>query len=243
MPTLDRTPGAPRKRVTLRALRDYFPERALDRRLIPMPDYGCIYVKNAKVATSSLLLWLHRIHTGDVDAVVRNIHDNHALPVPTVVGWPHVLRMLSGEAFRFTFVRHPLPRVESAFLDKVVREKRPTWRNMVRKSLGVTDPDDGEVSFEQFVESLEVQDPIRMDPHWRPQHLNLMHPVLAYDFVGRLETFDADLAKVREATGMPDVPLIVRNKTAHDNSLLRDNPRLRRRLEVVYSTDMELYRY
>lgn len=231
------------KCVTLRALRSYFPDEGIARRLIPMPDYGCIYIKNAKVATSSLLLWLHRIHTGDHEAVVRNIHDNHALPHPRDVGWHRVAKMLSGEAFRFTFVRHPLPRVESAFLDKVVREKRPTWRNMVRKSLGVTDPDDGEVSFEQFVESLEVQDPIRMDPHWRPQNLNLMHPVLAYDFVGRLETFDADLAKVREATGMPDVPLIVRNKTAHDNSLLRDNPRLRRRLEVVYSTDMELYRY
>lgn len=235
--------GAAAGLVTEEALRHYYPNEGVGRRLIPMPEYGCIYVKNAKVATSSLLLWLHRIHTGDSEAVVRNIHKNSALPRPRDVGWDTVARMLSGEAFRFTFVRHPLPRVESAFLDKIVREKRPIWRNVVREALGIVDSTDGEVSFEQFVEALEVQDPLQMDPHWRPQHLNLMHPLLTFDLVGHLEAFDADLARIREATGLPDVPLQVRNKTRHDNSLLDENPRLCRRLEEVYARDMELYDY
>lgn len=235
--------GPDRRRVTPEALRSYYPHEGVGRRLIPMPDYDCVYVKNAKVATSSLLLWFHRIHTGDHDAVVRNIHRNHALPRPREVGWGKVARMLSGEAFRFTFVRHPLPRAESAFLDKIVREKRPTWRNLVRESLGVPSDRDEPVTFDQFVASLESQDPLEMDAHWRPQNLNLMHPLLTYDLIGHLETFDADLTRIREATGMPDVPMQVRNKTKHDNSLLNENPRLRRRMEVVYALDMELYGY
>jgi hypothetical protein len=34
-----------------------------------------------------------------------------------------------------------------------------------------------------------------------------MHGLVEYDLIGRLETFAADVASIREATGMPDAQL------------------------------------
>lgn len=232
--------GAP---ITLDELKQYFPGGRVGNRLMPLPEYRCIYVKNAKAATSSILLWLHRIHTGDHDFKVRNIHMNHGLPQPEDLGWDVVTQMLSGEAFRFTFVRHPVPRVESAYVDKIVRQKNDRWRNKVRQVLGLPKDHDEALTFDQFVAALEAQKPIRMDPHWRPQHLNLMHPLVEYDFVGRLETFDADLARVREATGLPDVPVPMRNRTKRDGSLFDGRPGLLDKVRNIYATDFELYGY
>ena len=83
-----------------------------------------------------------------------------------------------------------------------------------------------------------------MNPHWRPQHLNLMHGLLEYDLVGRVETFDTDLAKVREQTGMPEVPVAVQNVAARrGDSLFDGRPDLLRRVRDIYARDFELYGY
>jgi hypothetical protein len=229
--------------ITLDDLEQYFPRRRLAARLMPLPEYRCIYVKNAKAGTSSTVLWLHRIHTGDHEFTVRNIHVKHELPRPEDLGWNAVTAMLSGEAFRFTFVRDPIPRVESAYVDKIVRLPNDRFRNKIRRVLELPKDHDQELTFDQFVAALETQKPIRMDPHWRPQHLNVMHPLIEYDLVGRLETFSADLARVREAVGFPDVPVPMRNRTKREGSLFDGRPDLLRKVRDIYATDLELYGY
>ncbi len=231
--------------VTREALRRYFPDGNFGRRLQPLPDHGCIYVKNAKAGTSTVILWLHRIQTGAHDWEPQvNIHKEHSLPRPQDVGWPTVVRMLSGEAFRFSFVRDPVQRAESAYLDKVATvERQPKWRLLVQRALGLPEDPDLVPTFEQYVGALEAQEPIEMDGHWRPQHLNLMHGLVDYDLVGRLETFNADLERVREATGMPVVSRQVRNARPPTASLFDGRPDLLRRVREVYARDLELYGY
>ena len=83
-----------------------------------------------------------------------------------------------------------------------------------------------------------------MDPHWRPQHLNLMHGLVEYDLVGRLENFAGDLARVRELAGLPDVPIEVRNVVAKPSDRLVDgHPGLLRKVRTIYARDFELYGY
>ena len=83
-----------------------------------------------------------------------------------------------------------------------------------------------------------------MDAHWRPQHLNLLHGLVDYDFVGRLENFAADLARVRDLAGMSDAPIEVRNAVARPSDGLVDGrPGLQRRLRDIYARDLELYGY
>jgi hypothetical protein len=232
--------------VTREAIKSYFPNAgAFARRLQPLPDYRCIYVRNAKVATNTTLLWLHRIHTGDHDFTPKkNIHEEHELPRFEDVGWETVLRMLNGDAFRFSFVRHPVRRLESAYLSKVVRHRRYPGRLGLQKVLGLPEGPDHELTFDQFIAALELQDPMRMDVHWRPQHLNLMYGVLEYDLVGRLENFAEDVARIREATGMPAVPIEAHNVSKRTaTNLLDGRPDLLRKVHEIYAFDFELYRY
>ena len=79
---------------------------------------------------------------------------------------------------------------------------------------------------EAFIAALEQQEPRRMDPHWRPQHLNLMPPLVEYDFLGRLEHFEADLERVREVTGMPVIPMQVRHARPRSECLSAGPPGL-----------------
>jgi hypothetical protein len=232
--------------VTCEALRAYFPSGRWAGRVQPLPEWGCVFVKNAKAGTSTVLLWLYRIHTGDHEFSPAGKPFRHELPAPDDVGLARVARMLDGKAFRFTFVREPIRRVESAYLSKVVRARDGLLGRRVRlqETLGLPQDREQVPTFDQFVAALEATEPIRMDPHWRPQHLNLMHPLVEYDVVGRLENFAADLARVREMAGLPDVAVEVLNtSTRPSDSLFDGRPELLRRVRDVYARDFELYGY
>ncbi|HEY3529637.1 MAG TPA: sulfotransferase family protein [Nocardioides sp.] len=229
-------------RVTREALRDFFPGRQRGR-FVLLPEHNVVFVKNAKAAASTITLWLHRIYTGNyTQKPIRNIHANYAMPHSRELGWGRVARMLDGEAFRFGFVREPMRRLESAYLDKIERTTDERWRDEIRRVLEL--PPDSPVGLDQFVDALEAQDERGMDPHWRPQHLNLMHPLVELDFVGRLENFDADLTRLRELAGLPDAPVTVRNVTKRPSGgVLDGHPGLQRRVRQVYAKDFELYGY
>ncbi|MGB0100584.1 MAG: sulfotransferase family protein [Nocardioides sp.] len=227
------------------ALKRFFPGRPLHRYLRPLPEHGVFYVKNPKAACSTLMVWLDRIHTGDHGRDPARIHSDHGLPSIQDLGWATVSDMLTGSAYRFSFVRDPLRRLESAYWDKIVHNENwgPT---KVREKLQLNAEPDATLSFEEFLDAVERQDPVReMDPHWRPQHLNLMHPVITYDRIGRLESFDADLELVRQEAGLPRVPLQVRNTSAHRyaTSVYDGRPDLVSRVEALFATDLELYGY
>lgn len=238
------TPATPVGEVSWQAMRRYFPRRNMGRYLRPVPEHGIIYVKNPKAGCSTIMVWLDRLHTGDYDVEFADVHKEHRLPAVRDVGRSTVARMLSGKAYRFSFVRHPLRRFESVYWDKMVHDSR--WRQNAPAALELGLSPDTVVSFEQFLSIVEQQDPVsEMNPHWRPQHVNLLHPLVTYDHVGRLETFAADLEHIREAAGLPQVPFEVRNASRHTRteSVYDNRPDLVRRVERIYATDFELYGY
>jgi hypothetical protein len=230
--------------VSRRAMRQFFPGRRIDSYIRPLPEHGVVYVKNPKAACSTILVWLDRIHTGDHEQVFTNVHKEHRLPRVREVGWPRVVEMLSGSAYRFSFVRHPLRRFESVYWDKIVHKARCLPE--VQRFLGLPEDRTAPLTFEQFLGAVEQQDPItEMNRHWQPQHVSLMHPLVSYDFIGRLENFDADLERVREEAGLPRVPLQVRNASRHrgGDSVYDGRPDLVRRVEELYAKDFETYGY
>lgn len=239
------TTGTSSEVVSWADVERFFTGWRIDTYIRPLPEHNVIYVKNPKAACSTTLSWLDRIHTGEHDAVVRNIHKNNRLPIIRDIGRRQVARMLSGGAYRFSFVRNPLHRFESVYWDKLVHDRGWRRRN-VPIAMGLpTDPDEP-VSFEQFLIAVEGQDPAsEMNPHWRPQHVNLMHPVVTYDHVGKMENFAADLEHIREEAGLPRVPLQSRNRSTRTstNSVYDGRPDLVRRVERIFATDLELYGY
>lgn len=246
MLTPEGQPGVP----DWQELQAYFPgSLRLANFIRPMPEHGVVYVKNPKAGCSTVLVWLDRIHTGELDHEFTNIHRQHRLPTLGEVGRTRLQEMLAGGAYRFTFVRHPVSRFESVYGDKIASTsvfRTQAFRRRIQRTLGLAEDPDSAPTFEQFLDAVEQQDPVSgMDPHWRPQHVNLMHPTVHYDRVGRLESFDADLAQIREESGLPDVPYRTRNASSggRRSSVFDGRPELLARVEQLYATDLELYGY
>ncbi len=164
---------------------------------------GLLYVKNPKAASSTVMLWLDRLYTGEHSFSTEKSHRDNRLPTAEKIGWEVVSDMLGGSAFRFTFVRNPLGRFESVYHNKVAR--LGPWRAKVQAILDLPEDRSARVTFEQFLAAVEQEDPLWMNLHWRPQHLNLMHPLVSYDLVGRVETFDREIAVIRRHVNVPEV--------------------------------------
>lgn len=214
--------------------------RELVRALFVLPEHRVVYVRVPKVASSTLKLWLHRIHTGDHSAEVQRIHSEHAIPMPHQVGWDKVCELLNGDGYVFTFVRNPIARFESAYRNKIggANRERAAW---LRSTLGL--PEDADVTPEHFVAALEGSDPAEWDPHWRPQHMLTMSDLIEYDAVGKLESFDTHLARIAAAASLPEVPVAAMHHREKRIPLLADEPALRRRVEALYARDFEAFGY
>jgi len=224
-------------------MKQFYPRADLKTRIVALPGLGLVYVKNPKAASSTVMLWLDRLHTGDHTFDTQKAHRDSHLPTADEVGWRVVSDMLGGSAYRFTFVREPLGRFESAYHNKVARLGR--WRMKVQALLGLPQDRDAPVSFEQFLTAVEQQDPLDLDLHWRPQHLNLMHPLVSYDLVGHVETFDRDAAEIRRHVDLPDLAMESRNvsRSRPSASVYDGRPDLVRRVRQVFAEDFEIYGY
>lgn len=159
-----------------------------------------VYVCNPKVGCSSIIWSLRRLEAGNPNMVpdtVGDIHDRSASPLlrlSRVDEFEHLLA--DSDCFRFTFVRNPFDRLLSCYLQKIVR---PTHvRATLLRLLGRPIDDESEITFEDFVRTIADQDPIDMDPHWRVQSVQTLQEHVSYDFIGRFESFDHDLASVGE---------------------------------------------
>lgn len=234
----------PSDSLTWPAVERFYHGTRANRHLIALPEHSLLYVKNPKAGSSTLMVWLDRVHTGDLDSPLEHMHRDNRLPTTAEVGRGKVLAMLAGRAFRFSFVRHPVRRLESVYWAKMFRDR--AFRRRVADGLGISPDHTVHVSFEEFLEAVERQDPLtEMDRHWRPQHLNLLHPLVTLDHVGRLETFEQDLARITEAVGLDPVPVESRNVSPRTSreSVYAGRPDLVSRVERLYATDMELYGY
>ncbi len=186
-----------------------------------------VYAYVPKAACTSLKRWMAAVEglLPPEEAVARpGIHPfikaRAALPA-------HEAAAILSDAtwFKFAFVRHPLSRLVSAYLDKVVPGKRtakrlvrnfllhdpqtPWWRRLA--ALVRTDPKRG-LTFRQLVEQLGREPMEKLDEHFRPQSLLLAG--LPLDFVGRVERMAEDFALVQRRLDT-NVPLPHEKKQAY----------------------------
>jgi hypothetical protein len=122
------------------------------------------------------------------------IHERSNIPIPSLLDLDdatqeHVLN--SPDFMRFTIVRNPYARLESAWRDKV-ELCAPTYERYsraIKGQLPAGNDSSSLVSFKEFVATLAHDDLANCDPHWRLQTVQTLRGALNFTHVGHLEDF------------------------------------------------------
>ena len=200
------------------------------------PRLNAAYVNNPKVACSTLKLTLQQAELDYKPPLAVHAHE-----VSPLVTWPDITPtddLLKG-LFVFSFVRNPYARLRSAYLNKIVR---PQKNGAFRKQAGFAA--DEVPSFRDFVLAVCAQEPKKQDPHWRLQALNLSVGRISYDFIGHLETFNADWEKLRAHLSLPANATFAgkANKPDDAQALLFDKY-MKNKVKTSYATDFLTFGY
>lgn len=180
-----------------------------------------------KAANSTVVTNLARMKTR------RDIHYKEAkrmFATPADLSSREVMQISS--LFKFTVVRNPYTRILSAYLDKVerlaLRQNKPS-------------------SFRDFLYSLK-NGRLYSNGHWVPQAALLLLPIDSFDFIGKVESLDADMAYIEEIiTGtFPTEPLrsVPDNFTgANEKTQAYYDPETVELLRRLYRDDFEAFGY
>lgn len=169
--------------------------RLLAECMIANERFRYVYLNNPKVGCSSIKMALWMATTGQSQEQIPNPHDLGSSPFSATL--PAAFK--AADYHVFTFVRNPFVRLVSAYLNKIVGKEAIVWDCFVEQSgaeFGFTSKSD--LTFDEFVSIISRCRPEALDPHWRPQYLNTLFPLVLPDFVGHLELMDAQLPAVLE---------------------------------------------
>jgi len=163
-------------------------------------QYGFFYNRIPKCANSTIVQTLVTcsgvIGPGAGREAKRAFMKPHALPAGLMAAFRN-------EWFKFTFVRNPYARLLSAYLDKIVRKgyaHRRRYRALLEPGKDATSPP----SLDRFLDFLAAEG-LYANVHWAPQTAMLLIPEADFDFIGKVESLDKDLAFVLQRI-FPDHP-------------------------------------
>lgn len=184
------------------SISDYFhlPIEKQDYLIFCSHKYRFIFIRNLKVASSTIVKNLYFLETGDYPAKKELIFDRDTTIFPSFsseAGVQQLVNLLQEkEYFTFTFVRNPYSRLLSAYLflikDEQSRKDKPID---IEKEFDL--PQYYKMSFLEFLLRVREQSALQMNGHWRPQWFALgIKKGVKYDFIGRFEQVTQDLEKV-----------------------------------------------
>lgn len=155
--------------------------------------------------------------------------------------------LYGADYLRFLFVRHPVDRLVSCYLDRV-KTAGSVPNKVIQRALGVTEPDD--IRFGDFVGVVAGQEIKEMNPHWRPVYYEACCDKLSYDRVLRFENLHGDLKALlaelypRVAKSI-DVELNLSPAKTQAGGRVAEfvTPEIRKTIEEIYAKDFEAFSY
>ncbi len=222
------------------------------RHAVTTPDGLFFYLRNSKTGCTTISQMLHGYAFGR--PFDGDIHHSRDLPQGIRHWRLHRRALDDGGAIKFSFVRHPVGRLRSAFFDFFVDCKNDArhrhWDNMVQ--LGFSPAGDITRNFDVFLDyvALNLERSERhCDQHWRPQWICLGSGKIAYDFIGRMENFDDDVARLFSRAGIMSLVEKTRRMLPYNRSSnsargdLHVRPDQLRKIRALYATDFETFGY
>ena len=177
------------------------------------------------------------------------------LPLNAAPG-PHKRQRLE-TYFRFMFVRHPMDRLTSTYLEKfrlMPQYIRPVARRIVREyrpnATAASLESGNDVTFEEFVRFIIDHGRTKPDIHWTPQSRLCLPCSMRYNFIGHYETMWGDADHVLRRLGVPDntasFPRWSKPRESgmrYEEMIAKIDPQYVDRLKKFYQQDYELFGY
>ncbi|MEH6585801.1 MAG: sulfotransferase family protein [Halioglobus sp.] len=199
---------------------------------VEVPKTGCTLIKR--------ILQYSEVN-GDLSCLFDDVHDKVKSPLKS----PHYderefLRAMSSEATCvFSFVRNPITRLLSAYLDKIVGT--PGEITSRQAKMGI-EPGRSCPTFHEFVELVGNQTVSDMDVHWSPQTFLLGYKQVDYDYIGRFEFIDLCIEHLVSRFGLLIPPNAIQFGLDHATNAgarVADfyNPEILRKVRDIYHDD------
>lgn len=156
------------------------------------PDQNFGYIQIPKVASRSIREALHK--SLGLPACEDQLFDQFEKKYSAHLS-QNKIRRVARNSFIFAVVRHPLARLHSAYINKIVIPQQTGGRNIFHCH-GIRFG----MSFEEFIERVYRIPDRKIDRHLRSQSwfLCTSHGALIPDFIAQLESFDKDWGKLRQ---------------------------------------------
>ena len=164
---------------------------------------------------------------------------------------------MSKTYFRVSFIREPLVRFLSAFIDKFYRVESPMYRlgygrtiiSTYRQNPSQESLDKGhDVKFSEFVQWVLDSPRFKLDEHWQLATVRCFFCAIEYDFIGKFENFQDELPRLYKEAGVPSVswefPFVSHNTSAQVNHYYSQLSREQIvQLAELYRPDYEAFGY
>jgi hypothetical protein len=233
--------------------RGFFPNVYID----VLPEYRLLYVWIPKCATS-LIKTILILLSGREPGPYQDLHKRKVsgLEGPRHVGISAFYRVATDpSALRFAFVRNPYDRLVSAWADKFQDKPLVRGNSFIEQYLDLRaeiDPAlpegaDHTLSFADFVIYATETAHRAVDPHWHVQDDFLTVPGVTLNFIGKLESFNADFVRVLDHVNASDdlrkkaiIP-VNSSRRARCTDYYSDD--LARRVHTAYERDFDRFGY
>lgn len=175
----------------------------IDRLFLISLKRSYVFCPISKVANSSIKGFLfeaefrangmaHMINTLNTGS----IHDTFYGPLIVPAQLPNLMlnRILTGDRyFKFVFVRNPIDRLVSCYLDRVLTPTSVPHKTVLN-GLGLKEGH--EIKFEEFVDFISSQKIKEMNPHWKPQYYECAYEFVKYDEIYHFENLSESIKDV-----------------------------------------------
>ena len=180
----------------------YASPQHIDNNLHVSVDHKYMYCDIPKAGCTTIKQTL--VESVERKVVNYNVHDRAQTPLRRPSEVFDDIKELEAY-FKFTFVRNPYTRMLSAYLDKIQGNKLEKRGIVNVLGMDINDYENIDIPFKLFLDTLASMEIRRMNGHFRPQVMQSCYAVINYNYIGKFESFEADLVTVLEKLGCRNV--------------------------------------